>query len=58
MDKLAVTVPEAVALSGIGRSSLYKLFVSGALKPRKQGARTLVLIEELKRHLENLPPAY
>ena len=56
--KLALTLAEATELSGLGRSSLYKLFAEKKLSPRKAGRRTLVLVEDLKRHLENLPPAY
>ncbi|WP_082550046.1 helix-turn-helix domain-containing protein [Mesorhizobium sp. Root157] len=57
MTKLSVTVPEAVQLTGIGRSSLYKLFSEGKIIPRKSGKRTLVLVEDLKRYVENLPAA-
>ena len=55
MRKIAVTIPEAVELSGIGRSSLYKLFSEGKLTPRKAGKRTLILIAELDTYLESLP---
>lgn len=55
--KLAVTITEAVALSGIGRSSLYKLFADGALIPRKSGKRTLILVADLEKHIAELPPA-
>jgi predicted DNA-binding transcriptional regulator AlpA len=48
MQKIAVTLPEATELSGIGRSSLYKLFNEGKLKPRKSGKRTLILVSELE----------
>ena len=34
MERIAVTIPEAIERSGIGRSSLYKLFIQGrALAP-------------------------
>lgn len=39
MTKIAVTLPEAVELSGIGRTKLYELFKAGTLKPRKVGTR-------------------
>ena len=55
MHKIAVTLPEATELSGIGRSSLYKLFNEGKLTPRKSGKRTLVLVSELEEFLMNLP---
>ncbi|EYR84232.1 AlpA family transcriptional regulator [Shinella sp. DD12] len=57
MTKIAVTLPEAVALSGIGRTKLYQLFKDGTLKPRKVGSRTLVIVEELEAYLKNLPVA-
>ncbi|WP_442580568.1 helix-turn-helix domain-containing protein [Mesorhizobium sp. ASY16-5R] len=53
--KISVTIPEAVQMTGIGRSSLYKLFSEGKVIPRKQGKRTLILVEELKRYVESLP---
>ena len=55
MDIIAVTIPEAVRVSGIGRTSLYELFKSGDLTPRKNGRRTLILMSELRSYLENLP---
>lgn len=57
MTKLAVTIPEAVAMSGIGRTSLYGLFKSGQIRPRKNGKRTLVLVDELESYLKSLPVA-
>jgi len=55
--KLAVTIPEATEISGIGRTNLYKLFKAGSLKPRKSGKRTLILVEELESFLKSLPVA-
>lgn len=55
MNKIAVTIPEATVLSGIGRSSIYKLFNEGKLTPRKAGKRTLILVAELESYVRNLP---
>jgi hypothetical protein len=55
MHKIAVTLREATALSGIGRSSLYKLFNTGKLTPRKAGKRTLILVAELETYVQSLP---
>jgi excisionase family DNA binding protein len=55
MVKLAVTIKEASILTGIGRSSLYKLFNEGKLTPRKAGKRTLILVAELENFLRSLP---
>lgn len=57
MTKLSVTIPEAVELTGIGRSTLYKLFSEGKLTPRKSGKRTLVLMSDLEAFIKNLPAA-
>lgn len=57
MDKIAVTIPEAVKISGLGRSTIYNLFNDGKLTARKQGTRTLILVSELREHLESLPTA-
>lgn len=55
IHKIALTIPEAVKFSGIGRSTLYKLFNSGKLTPRKSGKRTLVIADELEAYVRNLP---
>lgn len=55
--KLAFTVPEACEFSGLGRSSLYRLFERGILTPRKAGRRTLILREDLEAYIRNLPAA-
>ena len=55
MEKIAVTLPEATALSGIGRTTFYKLFNEGKLTPRKAGKRTLILVRELHAYIESLP---
>lgn len=55
MEKISVTLREASALSGIGRSSLYKLFNEGKLTPRKCGKRTLLIRAELEAYIKSLP---
>lgn len=55
MTKISVSIPEAVQMTGIGRSSIYKLFDEGKLTPRKSGKRTLILVKDLKRYVESLP---
>jgi excisionase family DNA binding protein len=52
---LAVGIAEAVRLCGIGRSSIYEAIKRGELPTRKAGRRTLVLSEDLKNWLANLP---
>lgn len=54
-EKLAYTIPEAVAASGMSRSSLYEAIKAGALLARKNGARTFILAVDLRAWLEGLP---
>lgn len=50
-DRLAVTVDEAVRVSGIGRSTLYELMRAGEIPYRCVGRRRLVLMDGLRRYL-------
>jgi len=52
---LAYSISEACKVSGIGRSVLYTLLKSGALRARKHGTRTLILVDDLRQYLERLP---
>jgi len=52
------TVPEAVAWSRIGRTSLYAHIKSGRLDARKHGRRTLISAASLAALLGSLPPAH
>lgn len=56
-EKYALTISEAVQLSGLGRTTLYQLSAAGKLPFKKCGARTIVLAEDLKRVLQALPDA-
>jgi hypothetical protein len=56
MDKpLAYPINKLPAITGIGRSSLYKFIAAGQLQTRKMGTRTLVLHEDLQEFLKRLP---
>jgi excisionase family DNA binding protein len=55
MTNLAYTIREACEASGIGRTSLYQLLKSGALRARKHGKRSLILRSDLLAFLEALP---
>lgn len=55
MKKISVTVPEAIALTGIGRTTLYRLIAEGKLSTRKLGTRTLILLIELEQLVQGLP---
>lgn len=55
MQRLTVTVPEARQITGLSRTTFYKLFSQGKLTPRKAGKRTLILVSELEAFVNSLP---
>lgn len=50
-EPLAVRIPDAVRMTGIGRSKLYELIASGDLETVKIGRCTLVTMEALRQLL-------
>jgi excisionase family DNA binding protein len=54
-EKHALTIPEACAFSGIGKTKLYEAINSGGLKAHKLGKRTLILADDLREYLSSLP---
>jgi excisionase family DNA binding protein len=52
---IAVTIPDAVRLSGCSRSSLYEALKRGDLVARKAGRRTLIPFVDLEAYLASLP---
>ena len=55
MTKLAATISEAVEISGLSRSAIYKAAKEKRLPIRKNKGRSLVLISELETFLQSLP---
>lgn len=51
---IALTIPEAVRVSGLSRTALYEA-MRGELPARKAGKRTLILAADLEAYLANLP---
>ena len=51
----AVSIAEAGAMAGIGRTKIYEAISKGRLKARKCGKRTIILKDELRQFLESLP---
>ena len=49
------TLPEAVAFSGLSRSSIYLALGRGDLSARKAGRRTLISFADLQSYLASLP---
>jgi excisionase family DNA binding protein len=52
---IAVTIAEAVRVSGVSRTSLYEALKRGDLTARKAGRRTLISFAELQVFLAGLP---
>ncbi|WP_033927063.1 helix-turn-helix domain-containing protein [Sphingomonas sp. 35-24ZXX] len=52
---LAVTLPDAVKLTGMSRSRLYELLQQNKIKAHKAGRRTLIPFAELEAYLASLP---
>lgn len=54
-ERWAFTIAEVAAITGIPRTSLYAERRRGALIVRKVGRRTVILAEDLRAFLNNLP---
>jgi excisionase family DNA binding protein len=54
-EALAYTVTDAKRVARIGRTKLYELIGSGALRAMKCGGRTLICADSLRRYLAHLP---
>ena len=52
-EPLAVPIPEAARLGGVGRSTLYAEIKVGNLKIRKVGRRTIVAMDDLRAWLSS-----
>jgi hypothetical protein len=57
IDPIAAPIHEASRISGLSRSEIYRRLAAGDIRAVKSGSRTLVLIDSLRAHLSNLPPA-
>jgi excisionase family DNA binding protein len=55
IEKQGLSVNEACAVAGIGKTKLYQAIGAGQLACRKFGKRTIVLREDLNRFLAALP---
>ena len=55
--EIAISIIEAAKRSGVGRSSIYQAIGRGELKIRKNGRRSLILVDELKEWVAALPIA-
>lgn len=52
---IAISIADAVRMSGLGRTSLYAAIAAGKLRTKKSGRRTLVETQALRQFIERLP---
>jgi excisionase family DNA binding protein len=57
LQREGLSISEACAVAGIGRTKIYQAITDGNLKARKCGKRTLILRDELRDFLASLPNA-
>ena len=50
-EPLAVPIPEAARLGGVGRSTIYAEISKGTLKRRKVGRRSIIALADLREWL-------
>ena len=55
MERIALTVIEACQVAGVSRTSLYAAIGRSELVARKRGRRTLVLMDDLRNWINQLP---
>lgn len=55
LQREGLSILEACAVAGIGRTKIYEAISEGRLKARKFGKRTIVLRADLQTFLSGLP---
>ena len=55
MTPIAVTIPDAVKLSGMSRTALYEALKRQDISAWKAGRRTLISFADLEAYLASLP---
>jgi excisionase family DNA binding protein len=56
-ERLTISIGDACRICGISRSELYRRLADGQIGAVKSGARTLIVMESLRRHIASLPRA-
>lgn len=50
--RLAVSVPDAATMLGLGRSTVFGLIAAGRLQALKVGARTVIRVSDIERFIK------
>jgi excisionase family DNA binding protein len=53
-EPLAYSIPEAIRVTSLGRTNIYKLIAQGQLEARRVGRRTLIPAYSLRNLLEGI----
>ena len=56
-DPWTITIPRATALFGLSRSELYRRLAAGDIAAVKNGTRTLIVFESIRKYIKELPAA-
>jgi len=56
-NKITLTIPEACAMAGCQRSTLYREAHKGNIKIRKMGRKSFLLADDVLEWVTNLPVA-
>jgi excisionase family DNA binding protein len=51
-EPLAYSIPEAIRVTSLGRTNIYKLIAEGRLEVRRIGRRTLIPAKSVRKLLE------
>ena len=54
---ITATIPNTSQISGLSRSEIYRRLAAGDLRAVKNGKRTLILVDSLRKYLASLPLA-
>lgn len=57
IQREGLSISDACAMAGIGRTKVYEAIATGSLKARKCGKRTIILRDDLRQFLASLPSA-
>ena len=55
IEPLSVSIKQAVTITSLSRSTLYRMIDENIIKPRKSNGRTVILYKDLKAYIEGLP---
>ncbi|QTH20819.1 helix-turn-helix domain-containing protein [Rhizorhabdus wittichii] len=57
MERITITVPEGVQISGLSRNTIYRQIAAGRIETVRIGGRRLIKADSLRRFLSADQPA-